>query len=117
MADVRTRCTLPSFRACRRCGPDAGTWNDARPLFYTVEMVRFEVRQRFHAPARPEELHGAGLPVITQAEVQAQVALRQIAPSAPDFVCLCQGPGDNLYPRIQRQFVALGPGEFETDPM
>ena len=42
----------------------------------------------------------------SQSEVQAQVALRQIASPAADLVELHQVTGRSLHPRIQREAIA-----------
>ena len=55
--------------------------------------------------------------MIAQAEVEPQVVLRQIAAAAPHFIGLREIAGDDFDSRIQRQSVALRPGEFEADPV
>jgi len=88
--------TYPSS-GCRR--------KDARTLFDAVETICRNVRQHLSCSRRPGDLHSLGLTMIAEAEMEPQIASRQITPSTPYFIHLRQITGDDLRPRIQRHLV------------
>src|SRR5262245_39576167 len=54
--------------------------------------------------------------MITHTEVQPEVALREIASPAPDFIALRKVASGDLHTRVQGQSVAPA-RQFETDPV
>src|SRR5450755_3800988 len=89
---------------CR--GPNIRARDCPRRLFEAVEAVPLKVCQHFGLSGRPQDFHPVRLTAPTQSEMQPEVVLRQIAPSAPHFVGLRDTPGRDLYPRIQRHLIA-----------
>src|SRR5438552_13923805 len=100
-----------------RLGPDGGARYDARTFLDAIGPIRRDGLQYFGRPRGPEDLYLVHLTRTPQAEVKPEVALREIAAAAAHFVRLCEAAGGELDARIQRQFVAPGPGEFEPDPV
>ena len=88
-----------------------------RRFFEAVEAIPFKVREHFGLPGRPQDFHPVRLTAASQSEMEPEVALRQIAASAPYLVSLRNTPGRNLYPCIQCHLIASGAGEFEADPV
>src|ERR1700719_2826314 len=80
-------------------------------------MVRAEVEENFFLPGRPENLHFADLRVGSQAKVNSQVILGEIAAAAEHFAFLHQVSSKTFDSRVEGQTIALVSFQFEADPV
>lgn len=80
-------------------------------------MVGAEIAENFSLSGRPEDLQLADLRVGSQAKVNSQVILGEIAAATEHFAFLHQVSGKTFDSRVQSQAVALGSFQFEADPV
>ena len=55
--------------------------------------------------------------ILSQAEMNPEIVLRDVTASAPDFINLGERAGDALYARADRTSIGLGAYQFDADPM
>src|SRR5579863_9347103 len=86
-------------------------------FLYRVEPVGGKVVYDFSFAGGPKDFYAIKVVVRSQAEVDAQVVLRQIAAPAADLIDLNQVSGEGLEAGIQRQTIAFGSRQFKFDPV
>src|SRR5690242_6425188 len=86
---------------------------DARALNDRVDRIGCDVLECFNFSAGPADLHGFHFLGGTQAEVQAQIVLREITSSAAYLAELLNSRGTNRHARADRSAIALCADEFE----
>src|ERR1700678_1007078 len=91
--------------------------DDSLPFQHGVKVVRLKTADLIHRSGRPANLDTIDLSHRTQTEVQPQIALREITPSAMDLIRLCNSARRDLHARIQSEAITLRSGEFKTHPV
>jgi hypothetical protein len=90
-------------------------WNIRLPdLHYSVGRL---LRNNLTAPARPVDIDPIYLRCSAQTEMEAQVALREIAASAAHFVDLRMSRGRDLDPRPDCATVRYRSSQLENNPV
>src|SRR5580658_489729 len=80
-------------------------------------MVRCQIFERLCFPRWPTDFHVVDVIVGSEAEVKAQVVLREIARAAAHLVRLNQISGSDLDSGANREAVAFCPSELEGNPV
>src|ERR1700688_2503960 len=80
-------------------------------------MVGERIAENFSLSGRPEDFQLAYLRVGSQAKVNSQVILGEIAAAAEHFAFLHQVSSKTFDSRVEGQAVALGSFQFEADPV
>src|SRR5580704_14113672 len=97
--------------------------HDAFALFYNDQLIGFDVLERVHLSARPANLDHFGLAGFSQAEVNPQIVLRDVAAAAAHFVDLLVrlgfvwGMADAHQPCSDAAAVRLGADALYLDPV
>src|SRR5258706_9389585 len=88
-----------------------------RALFDDNVAVRRNAAQPVHCAAGPSYRNSAHARGGAQAEMQTQVALREITASAADFVDLARAAGFHLHARADAISIRSGPDYRAADPV
>src|SRR5271165_1464118 len=97
--------------------PDALRGDNPLPFQHGIELIRGHSRQILYLSRWPANFDAVDFLRCANAKVHAQVVLRQIAAAAVNLFGLGHAPGDNFNARVERQAIALGPGQFKTNPV
>ena len=90
---------------------------DALALLQYVKAIGGEIRQYLFDTGGPGHLYLLCARARSQAEVQPQVILRQIAAATAHLILLNQVSRRHLHTSVECQRVSVCPMEFETDPV
>src|SRR5439155_18135795 len=88
-----------------------------RALFDDNVAVRRNAVQPVHCAAGPSYRNSAHARGGAQAEMQSQIALREVTSAASDFVDLPRAAGFHLHARADAISIRSGPDELDTDPV
>src|SRR6266567_7246048 len=82
-------------------------FDDTLTFFDYQYFIHIRVSNLINHSARPADLDEVYFRPLLQAEVQPQIALSDVAPTAPDFIDLRQIPGDDSDSRSDAIAIAL----------
>src|ERR1051326_6263590 len=91
--------------------------DDSRAFAHYVEAIGSQVREQLLFSVGPQNFCTIEARMSSQAEMYAQIVLRQIASSTNHFSKLYQVAARGAYPCIQRQAIAFGALQLKTDPV
>ena len=80
-------------------------------------MIGDDVRESFGLSVGPSDFDSVGTIVRTEAEVEAKIALGDVAAAAEDFARLRQVAGGDANAGVEGEAVGCGSGKFEAEPM
>ncbi len=86
------------------------------PLFDQIELVGLHIVEHLPQAARPLDLDGLGVRRLAQAEMQTEIALRNVASTAAHLLQLLVTTGTHGDPRANRGAIGLRASELQRDP-
>src|SRR6266567_2997201 len=87
------------------------------PFFYQVKLVGLHIVKNLPQPAGPLDLNGLRLRGLAQPEMQTEIALRNVATTAPHFLQLIVAASTHCDPRANRVTIGPGASELQRNPV